>query len=81
MANRAKSKHDLLPFPIIAAAINGNVDAINAVVKHYAGDITARSTRQLFDENGMPVLFVDDEMRRRLETKLITRILSFKLIA
>ena len=81
MANRAKSKHDLLPFPIIAAAINGNVDAINAVVKHYAGYITALSTRQLFGENGMPVLFVDDEMRRRLETKLITRILSFKLIA
>lgn len=81
MANRAKSKHDLLPFPIIAAAINGNVDAINAVVKHYAGYITALSTRQLFDENGMPVLFVDEEMRRRLETKLITRILSFKLIA
>ena len=68
MANRAKAKHNLLSFPIIAAAINGNVDAINVVVKHY-------------DENGMPVLFVDEEMRRRLETKLITRILSFKLIA
>lgn len=54
MANRAKSKHDLLPFPIIAAAINGNVDAINVVVKHYAGYITALSTRQLYDENGMP---------------------------
>ena len=81
MANRAKAKHNLLPFPIIAAAINGNVDAINAVVKHYAGYITALSTRQLYDENGMPVLFVDEEMRRRLETKLITRILSFKLIA
>ena len=79
MANRAKAKHNLLP--IIAAAINGNVDAINAVVKHYAGYITALSTRQLYDENGMPVLFVDEEMRRRLETKLITRILSFKLIA
>lgn len=81
MANRAKAKYDLLPFPIIAAAIDGNVDAINAVVKHYAGYITALSTRQLYDENGTPVLFVDEEMRHRLETKLITRILSFKLIA
>ncbi len=81
MANRAKSKHDLLQFPIIAAATNGNVDAINVVVKNYAGYITALSTRQLYDENGMPVLFVDEEMLRRLETKLITRILSFKLIA
>ena len=81
MANRAKSKHNLLPFPIIAAAITGKVAAINAVVKHYAGYITALSTRQLYNENGMPVLFVDEEMRRRLETKLITRILRYKLIA
>ena len=43
--------------------------------------IAALSTRQLYDENGTPVLCVDEEMRRRLETKLITRILNFKLIA
>lgn len=81
MANKTKAKPDLLPFPVIAAATNGNVDAINAVVKYYAGYIAALSTRQLYDENGTPVLCVDEEMRRRLETKLITRILNFKLIA
>ena len=81
MANKPKAKPDLLPFPVIAAATNGNLDAINAVVKYYAAYIAALSTRQLYDENGAPVLCVDEEMRRRLETKLITRILSFKLIA
>lgn len=81
MANKTKAKPDLLPFPVIAAATNGNVDAINAVVKYYAAYIAALSTRQLYDENGTPVLCVDEEMRRRLETKLITRILNFKLIA
>ena len=81
MANKTKAKPDLLPFPVIAAAKNGNVDAINAVVKYYAAYIAALSTRQLYDENGTPVLCVDEEMRRRLETRLITRILNFKLIA
>ena len=81
MANKPKEKPDLLPCRVIAAATNGNVDAINAVVKYYAAYIAALSTRQLYDENGTPVLCVDEEMRRRLETKLITRILNFKLIA
>lgn len=31
MANKPKAKPDLLPFPVIAAATNGNVDAINTV--------------------------------------------------
>ena len=49
MANKPKAKPDLLPFPVIAAATNGNVDAINAVVKYYAAYIAALSTRQLYD--------------------------------
>ena len=80
MTNKAKAKNDLLPFSIIAAATNGNVDAIYTVVKHYAGYIAALSVRLLYDENGTPVLCVDAEMRCRLETKLIARILTFRLI-
>ena len=34
MTNKAKAKNDLLPFSIIAAATNGNVDAIYTVVKY-----------------------------------------------
>ena len=31
----------------------------------------------IYDENGVPHLCVDEELRRRLETKLITKILDF----
>ena len=48
----AKSKSGLLPFPVIAAAVNGNVDAIHFVLKHYEGYIAALSMRKLYDENG-----------------------------
>jgi len=67
----------LLPYPVIVAATHGDVDAINAVLKHYEGYIAALSTKRLYDENGQPHLCVDEGLRRRLETKLITKILTF----
>lgn len=77
----AKARSGLLPFPVIAAAVNGNVDAIHSVLKHYEGYIAALSMRKLYDKNGCSHWCVDEEMRRRLETKLITRILTFRLTA
>lgn len=68
----------LLPYPVIAAAVSGNVDAINKVLKHYEGYIAKLSTRTMYDEAVNPHLCVDEELRRRLETKLITKILTFK---
>jgi hypothetical protein len=67
----------LIPYPVIVLAADGDVDAINAVLKHFEGYIAVLATRQLFDEYGYPHLYVDEELRRRLETKLITAILSF----
>jgi len=67
----------LLPFHTIEAAASGDVDAINAVLRHYEGYIIALSTRRLYDEYGNSHYFVDSEVRRTLETKLITRILQF----
>ena len=72
-----KTKNSLIPYPVMALAADGDVDAINAVLKHYEGYINVLSTRQLYDENGNPYLCVDETLRRRLETKLITAILTF----
>jgi hypothetical protein len=69
----------LLPYPVIVAATQGNIDAIHAVLKHYEGYIATLATRQLYDENGCPHLCVDEELRHRLETKLITKMLTFKV--
>ena len=74
-----KAASSLLPYSTIEAATYGNVDAINAVLRHYERYIAALATRTLYDENGAPHLCVDEEMKRRLETKLITKILDFKL--
>lgn len=69
----------LLPYPVIVSAVSGNVDAINVVLEHFAGFISALSTRTMYDEQGKPVVYIDEELRRRLETKLIAKIPTFKV--
>ncbi len=78
MKNRTKNNR-LLSYPVITLAASGDVDAINAVLKHYEGYIAALSIRQLYDESGHPHFCVDEALRRRLETKLITKILTFNV--
>ena len=75
--HKAHKGGGLLPFRIIEAAAGGDVDAINKVLKHYEGYIIVLSTRRLFDEDGGVHYFIDEEIRRTLETKLITKILQF----
>ncbi|MDO5425135.1 MAG: helix-turn-helix domain-containing protein [Eubacteriales bacterium] len=70
---------DLPSFQMIKAASNGDIEAINAVLKHYEGYIATLSVRKLYDENGQAHYCVDETLRRRLETKLITKILDFKI--
>ena len=76
---REQNDSRLLPLPVIEAAISGDVEAINTVLKHYAGYIARLSMRELYDEYGNPHLCVDEELRRRLGTKLITKLLTFQV--
>lgn len=55
----------LVPFPVIAAASSGDVTAMDIVLKHYSGYISALATRTLYDESGNPHLCIDEDMRRR----------------
>ena len=73
----SKQSNKCIPLPLITLAANGDIDAINTVLRHYEGYITALATKRLYDEYGKPHLCVDAELQRRLETKLITAILGF----
>jgi len=74
-----QGRKNLLPYPVIVAAVSGNVDAINMVVKHFEGFIARLSTRTMYDEAGNPHLYIDEELRHRLETKLIAKIPTFRV--
>jgi len=78
---KRNTNNRLLPYPTIVMAAGGDVDAINAVLKHYEGYIAVLSTVRLYDERGNPRLCVDDGVKRRLETKLITALLNFDVAA
>ena len=79
MANPARTRAALLPYPVIAAAVGGDPDAVNQVVRHYSGYIAALSMRTSYGPDGVPRTQVDEDLRRRLETKLIISILNFDL--
>ena len=70
----------LLSYNIIVSAASGDVEAINTVLNHYEGYIAALATRKLYDEFGNPHICVDENIRRRLQTKLIATILKFELV-
>ena len=45
MRDTAASRNNLLPYPVITAAVQGDPDAVNRVIGHYSGYIAALSTR------------------------------------
>ena len=58
MKQRCKNREEknLLPFHIIKAASEGDVLAINTVLKHYEGYIITLSTRKMYDEGGFIIV-------------------------
>lgn len=71
---------DLLSYEVIALAIQGDVNAVNQVLKHFEKYIIKLSQKTLFDEMGFPHIHVEPDIQRILETKLIIAITNFKLI-
>lgn len=74
-----KQTNTLIPYPIIEHACSGDIESIEFVLKHFDKYIIALCNRPLYDEFGNSFVCIDEEMRHRLETKLITAMLSFEL--
>lgn len=70
MMNTVRKSENLLPFPVISAAANGDTTAMCAILKHYEGYIAKLCTRTLKDDAGNTYSYVDEEMRNRLQVRL-----------
>ncbi len=66
----------LLPYPVILAATQGDVEAMHMVLQHYAGYIATLSMPEKPDDGSEPRVYVNEDLRRRLETKLITAVVT-----
>ena len=76
MMNTVRKSENLLPFPVISAAANGDTTAMCAILKHYEGYIAKLCTRTLKDDAGNTYSYVDEEMRNRLQDRKSTRLNS-----
>ena len=79
MKLKRRSEDQLLPFETIEAATQGDAIALTSVLEHFEGYIATLATRTLYDEYGIPRKCLDPELKRQMETKLIVRILRFKI--
>lgn len=74
-----KTKYPMIPFSLIVKATDGDTKAIHYIVKHYRGYLSKRSLRLMKDEYGNSHMIVDETLRGRMETRLITKILTFEI--
>ena len=68
----------LLPYPVILAATKGDPEAMNIVMQHYQSYIAHLSIRKIRDERGNTYYGIDEDLRERLQAKLMRAVLSFK---
>ncbi len=66
----------LIPYDTILAAKNGDSDAMQQVLRHYGPYIASFSKRTFKDEYGNRYDFVDEDIRQRIEAKLMKSIIE-----
>ena len=65
-------------YPVILAATKGDPDAMKIVMQHYQSYIAHLSMKKIRDESGNTYYGVDEDLRERLQAKLMRAVLSFK---
>ncbi|WP_017472876.1 helix-turn-helix domain-containing protein [Amphibacillus jilinensis] len=69
----------LLPYSIILAANKGEAEAMKVVIAHYESYMASLSMRKLRDEQGNIYWGMDEDVRDRLQSKLMQSVLAFKI--
>lgn len=73
-------KYKKLPeFEVIQEAIEGDAKAINIILSYFGPYIENECKRKVKEEQGKIRYEPDEYMKSRLETKLISKILDFKI--
>ena len=62
----------------LLAASKGDPDAMKIVLQHFSGYIASLSMRKLYDERGNVYYGVDEDIRERLQARLMRAIFSFR---
>ena len=76
---KVKKHREMSEFETVQAAIEGDAEAINQILSYFQPFINSECKREYKDEFGRIHYVTDEYMKRRLETKLITKILNFEI--
>ena len=60
------------------SSFEGDPDAMKMVLQHFSGYIASLSMRKLYDERGNVYYGVDEDIRERLQARLMRAILTFR---
>lgn len=74
-----KTYRKLPEFEEILAAMEGDAQAMNEILAYFSPYIESECKRRVDEEQDKIRYETDEYMRRRLETKLISKILDFKI--
>ena len=75
----SKRKNKLVPFETIVLATQGDPQALEQVIRHYRPYILSLCRREYIAENGNVSIVCDNELKLRLEAKLMAKILLFDI--
>lgn len=71
-----KHRKKLVPYKTILAAKNGDTFAMNEILVHYDSYINYYSRRDLCDAAGKPYTYFDEEIKARIQEKLLCKVIS-----
>ena len=69
----------LIPFTIIKAAKEDDIEAAEKIKNHFSGYILSRCTRHYRDSQGIERTYVDEDLRYLAETALYEAIFTFQV--
>lgn len=69
----------MVPYEVIEAAVSQEVEAMNYIIRHFEAYLNQLSQKTLFDERKNAYTYIDPEIKRRLELKLMMAILGFEI--
>ena len=76
MGSYEHTSREFLSLTVIRSACAGDAEAIERVLRYYGGYINKLCTSILYDKHGQPHVCIDEYMKRHLEIKLISSIVT-----
>ncbi len=76
MQTYAHTRREFLTLSLMRSACAGDPDAVEQVLRHYRGYIIKLCTGIFYDKHGQPHVCIDEYMKRHLEIKLISSIVT-----